>query len=300
MFRGDDFERRIDVSSSPYTMIRGDDFFENILKELEGRGVTFRWQCREVSVDGNAIRANGEVVAFDRVLDAAFAPHSASSRMWQSFAGVWVSSDVPSFDPTTALLMDLQESSAEAPVSFLYVLPTSPYTALVEHTTFSPTQMSKQYHLDRCFEWVRARVTGTTQLGECEYGAIPMGLNVPSSAGRVVVGSNAGVVRPATGYAFLAAREQARRVSQRLINGVEDNALEARPYPRWLEMADNLFLRALQKAPEGGQHIMQRLLSRAKGEALVSFLSGEVTFPEALSVWLAVPKLAMIRSLLRV
>ena len=300
MFRVGDFERRIAVSASPYRMIRGDDFFEDILRQLEARGVTFRWNCREVSIEAQAIRADGEVVAFDRVVDAAFAPHDANSRMWQSFAGVWVTTEAPSFDPTTALLMDLQESSDEAPVSFLYVLPTSRHTALVEHTTFSVTRMPKQYHLDRCFEWLQARAPGFKQPGEVEYGAIPMGLDVRVNNGLVVVGSNSGVVRPATGYAFLAAREQARQVSRHILNGEDRGRSRSRAYPRWLEAADNLFLLALRSAPKRGHDIMERLLSRAHGDALVSFLSGGVSLPEALSVWLAVPKLTMIRSLLRV
>ena len=45
MFRGPSFERRVDVSASPYTMIRGDDFFDAVLEELESRGVSCRWGC---------------------------------------------------------------------------------------------------------------------------------------------------------------------------------------------------------------------------------------------------------------
>jgi hypothetical protein len=71
-------------------------------------------------------------------------------------------------------------------------------------------------------------------------------------------------------------------------------------YPRWLEFADRLFLYALVQRPEKGEVLMERLLSRSRADALISFLSGNVTVLEALSVWFSAPKLTMIRSLLRV
>jgi lycopene beta-cyclase len=297
MFRGSSFERRIDVSGAPYTMIRGDEFFSQTLQELEAGGVSFLFGCQEVFLDGNSLRVDGALRSFDCVIDAAFDPNHATSLMWQSFAGVWVNTPAQVFDPTTAILMDLQESSPEAPVSFLYVLPTSPHTALLEHTTFSQAPMAKEYHLERCFEWLRARVGDAFHIDEYERGAIPMGLQIPREKHDVVVGSNAGAVRPATGYAFLAAREHARRISQAIL-GNQDK--EPHVYPRWLEKADALFLHALLRAPEKGSALMERLLTRSPSDALIAFLSGTVNLREALSVWLSVPKLTMIRSLLRV
>lgn len=297
IFRGRSFERRLDVSHRPYTMIQGDDFFSSTLRELEEGGVQFRWDLASVEIHGNSIHADNETIPFDVVIDAAFQANSAQSTLWQSFAGVWVTMEEPSFDPSAAMLMDLEESSAEAPVSFLYILPTSERTALVEHTTFSPSPMAKEYHLDRCFEWLERHHPGLRQRGATEYGRIPMGLQRSPNLGQRVVGSAAGVVRPATGYAFLRAQEQAQNVALHLLGRT---GAPSRPYPRWLETADSLFLRALINAPLEGRLIMERLLSRARGDSLIAFLSGDVGPLDALSVWLSVPKYTMIRSLLRV
>ncbi len=297
IFRGRSFERRLDVSRRPYTMIQGDDFFSSTLRELEEGGVQFRWDLAAVEIHGNSIQADTATIPFDVVIDAAFEAKSAQSTLWQSFAGVWVTMEEPSFDPSAAMLMDLEASSAEAPVSFLYILPTSERTALVEHTTFSPSPMAKEYHLERCFEWLGRHHPGKMQRGATEYGRIPMGLQRSPNHGRCVVGSVAGVVRPSTGYAFLRAQEHAREVALHVL-GRGDTPLN--PYPRWLETADSLFLRALLNAPLEGRHIMERLLSRARGDSLVAFLSGDVGPLDALSVWLSVPKFTMIRSLLRV
>lgn len=296
MFRGASFERHVDVSSHPYTMIRGDDFFSSTLAELEAKEVQFTWRCSRVEIAGNSIIADGRNVTFDTVIDAAFDVRVSQSMMWQSFAGVWITTESPNFDPTVAVLMDLKESSAEAPVSFLYILPISTRTALVEHTTFSPTPMHKNYHIDRCFEWIRENVGGEIHIGGTEAGVIPMGLHT-SSTHQLAVGSSAGAVRPATGYAFVRAQEHARQVARAILS------LEPSPpahYPHWLSTADGLFLRALLTTPERGREIMERLLSRAHGESLIAFLSGNVRLRDALEVCLSVPKRMMLRSLLRI
>lgn len=297
MFRGPSFERRVDVSKSPYTMIRGDDLFGQVLEELETRGVSFRWRCSEVVIQENSIRADGETFNFDVIIDAAFEAREVTSTLWQSFAGVWVTSEREVFDPSTAILMDLQESSVDAPVSFLYILPTSKRTALVEHTTFSPAPLPKERHLDHCFAWISGHVDGEIQRGEIDHGLIPMGLQVSSSSETLRVGSAAGMVRPATGYAFVTTQDHARRVAEQVLKG---HAAPTRSYQWWLTVADSLFLRALVQAPERGGRLMEGLLSRTRADALISFLSGDVSFREALAVWMSVPKLSMIKSLARI
>jgi lycopene beta-cyclase len=295
IFRGKSFERRLDVSQTPYTMIRGDDFFEPLLEELESAGVSFHWGCRDVEVTDRAIRCNGASLEFDCVIDAAFQTATATSTLWQSFAGIWIRAASPAFDPATAILMDLRESSDAAPVSFLYILPTSPFTALVEHTTFSPSPLPEQYHLEQCTSWIRSNVGDEFEELEMERGTIPMGLRIPHAEGKYVTGSTAGMVRPATGYAFMATQRYSRHLSEHIFRGAP-NPLGA--YPSWLTVGDRLFLQALRRSPLRGHNLMEKLLSRSPSRALVSFLSGDLSFREALSVWFSVPKISMIRALL--
>jgi lycopene beta-cyclase len=296
LFRGPSFVRRLDVSARRYTMVRGDDFFDRILSQLESSGVDFRWGCREVSIKGNTISADGVTLEFDVAVDAAFRSDTARSVMWQSFAGMWVAVERPLFEPDAAILMDLGESSPEAPVSFLYILPTSPTSALIEHTTFSPTPLSEAYHKGCCVAWLLEKVGERFECTACETGAIPMGL-IPSrdQDRHIVVGSAAGAVRPATGYAFLATLRHARATAQQLLSGA---AVTSRIYPRWLEIGDRLFLKSLLSNPHRGRELLERLLSRAPSDHLVSFLSAEVTMKEALSVWLCAPKRIMLQGLL--
>jgi lycopene beta-cyclase len=296
-FRGAMFERSVDVSASPYTMVRGQDLFDHLLSDLESRGVAFFWGSREIVLDGNTVRRDGEPHTFDAVIDAAFDAREAKSILWQSFAGVWITSEQELFNPTTAVLMDLQESSSAAPVSFMYILPTSTHTALVEHTTFSPTPMPQEYHLERCRAWISERALGPCTEGETEYGQIPMGYQrrVPA-AGSLCIGTTTGTVRPATGYAFVTSQDQARQVAREIL--YQTSPAPPR-HPWWLTAADTLFLRALRQRPEVGERLMARLLARTQAQALISFLSDDVSFRDAVRVWMSVPKLSMLRSLVR-
>jgi hypothetical protein len=61
-----------------------------------------------------------------------------------------------------------------------------------------------------------------------------------------------------------------------------------------------MFLRALLASAGKGAFFMEQLLMRAQPAALIAFLSGRVTFTQALSVWFSAPKFEMIRALLRV
>jgi lycopene beta-cyclase len=291
-FEGAGFERRVELPTAPYTMITGDTFFDHILSELDLKGARFRWECKRIELDNRTLHVDGESLTFDYVVDAAFDSNVASSTLWQSFAGIWISTESPVFDPTTALLMDIQESSQDAPASFMYVLPTSPREALVEHTTFSPRPMPGSYHLSSCFEWLERRGILSYETGKGEHGAIPMGLQ-----GRhhdFAVGTNAGIVRPATGYAFLTALHSAKLVAK---NIVSNESIATSLYPWWLGIGDHLFLRALRNSPGRGAALLSGMLERASVKDLIPFLAGKATFRQALSVWLQVPKIDMIRAL---
>jgi hypothetical protein len=101
-------------------------------------------------------------------------------------------------------------------------------------------------------------------------------------------------VRPATGYAFLTALHSAKLVAK---NIVSNESIATSLYPWWLGIGDHLFLRALRNSPGRGAALLSGMLERASVKDLIPFLAGKATFRQALSVWLQVPKIDMIRAL---
>lgn len=293
---GKDFTRGLDCRESPYTLTRGDLFFNTLLADLESRGVRFHWACDDVQIDEHQVRTNDQSYSFDLVVDAAFRAEGSEAILWQSFTGIWVRSPKPIFNPEAALLMDLQECDPGTPLRFAYLLPTSPHTALIEHTAFSPRPFPRAWHLDRCRHWLAARGWGGIAEEDSEYGAIPLGLKSRSSG--LSVGSAGGAIRASTGYAFQTIQHQVSDLAQRIADSQPRFRLtQQSAFPAWMRLSDHLFLRALAGAPSRGTALMRQLLTQAPERELIRFLAGQASLWESLRVMVKVPKLAMIRAL---
>lgn len=302
---GQNFRRVFPCSSTPYTLIRGDTLFTTLLAKLEAAGVSFVWGCRSVEATSRTITADAKLSSFDLVVDAAFSADTSVSTLWQSFGGMWVRSDRPLFDPLSATLMDLDVPNSRASVRFMYLLPTSPTTALLEHTVFARTPLTKDEHLTACAEWADRQ--GYTRLEVCEneYGRIPMGLQQVSDPQQPLrIGTAGGAVRISTGYGFQAivreAKQLVQSIASALANGKPLPLARARPWPRWMRFCDTLFVRALAQRPTSGQFIMAELLRNAPERALIPFLAGTASLSEALQVMRKVPKWDMLKALVSI
>jgi lycopene beta-cyclase len=301
-FAGPNFRRTIACPKSPYALVRGDDIFNQLLSRLEEAKVSFHWGCDEVEASSRTITADGITKRFDLVVDAAFTPSESSATLWQSFAGLWVSAERPIFDSETALLMDLDVGELNASVRFVYLLPTSSTTALIEHTVFARQPLSREEHLAACHEWARRQeYTGLT-IVDTEYGRIPMGLVRPNESQTIPrIGTAGGAVRASTGYAFQTTLRQVNQLAIAIATALKKGgnlpALTQPPLPTWMRVSDQLFIKALANAPEQGQEMMNELLRKAPEVELLSFLAGTASWREALRVMGCVPKFRMVSAL---
>jgi lycopene beta-cyclase len=302
-FAGHGFDRIVDCRDKPYSMIRGEDFFGQMLPTLEAAGVNFFWEQPHVALAPGEVRvenlAKGMTThRFDYVVDAAFDPGAVQAQLWQSFAGLRVATQTARFSPGVATLMELGPSAADSPINFIYMLPLSATEALVEHTTFSLVPLAEQQHLEAVKKWLSAQgITEWREMGR-ERGAIPMGIASGSASPWPRVGTAAGGVRAGTGYGFVGIKEQARQLSEAmLLRGLRAGAWQYSPTPLLLRLGDALFLRALRRAPLQGAELMGALLRRASDNDLVAFLGGAPTLSEAWRVMRCVPKRKMVAAL---
>jgi lycopene beta-cyclase len=304
LLRGANFDRTFSCAHSPYSLVRGDTFFSHALSQLEAAGATLHWQCNTVEINGNTIKAHSTTHRFDLVVDAAFDPACCQATLWQSFAGYWVQAEQPTFDPSSAVLMDLDVPSSEDPVRFIYLLPTSPTTALIEHTTFSLEPRLEQHHLEQCSLWIERRGYRKLQITDTEYGRIPMGLRSTTRnlSGELAIGSHAGCLRASTGYAFQATQSQsdtlALQIAQSLKRGGTPPRSSPSPLPAWMRLCDSLFVRALAQAPADGQHIMSTLLRNVPESDFIPFIAGTASPSQAMRVMMRVPAWTMLRALI--
>lgn len=303
-YAGAHFRRSVSCAETPYTLIRGDAFFAALLEELEQARVLFSWNCPSVEVRKDSICVGTQSTTFDLVIDAAFCPASGTAILWQSFAGMWVRSKHPHFEPTTATLMDLDVVESSAAVRFVYLLPTSTTTALIEHTVFAHSPLPQEEHVAACDEWIERQGYVDLEVDEHEYGRIPMGLQLTHQLNSpLTIGSAGGAVRTSTGYAFQAIRKEALSIADEIAEclhkGGPLSLTRQSPWPLWMRVCDNMFIRALAKMPSQGQFIMSELLRRAPERELVPFLAGSASLPQALQVMRCVPKWCMLRALMK-
>jgi lycopene beta-cyclase len=273
-----------------------------LLQRLESAGVSCTWGCSSVEATANTITFDSTSVDFDLVVDAAFNPDTRGATLWQSFGGLWVSSKKPLFDPQVATLMDLDVPDSHASVRFMYILPTSSTTALLEHTVFARIPLSRDEHLAACQEWAARQGFNDLEICEKEYGRIPMGLQPLSQANKpLTIGTAGGAIRISTGYGFQGILREVKQLAQLIASararGEELPAKAPALWPTWMRLCDSLFVKALAKQPMRGQFIMTELLRRAPESALIPFLSGTASFAQALQVMKCAPAWDMIQAL---
>jgi lycopene beta-cyclase len=298
-FKSGAHERTLDLGERRYTLVTGDTFFDSHMRTLSAAGVQFEWSCERVDISDDSICTDRGRYSFDVVIDAAFDVSTARSLMWQSFGGLRVKVDRDIFDPTTAMLMDLRESTERSPLNFFYILPISANEALVEHTSFAPHIFDESFHIEKVTSWIEDSSAGSVEVSGREYGVIPMGLVVERGTGTITVGSRSGALRPSTGYGFLNIQRQAKQLASAIDEG---KRLETTPSmnPTWSAWSDKLFLRALLANPTGGRDLMSSILFRSSAEALPAFLAGDASVLEALRVMSCASKLPMIKALLHI
>ncbi|MGW5067903.1 lycopene cyclase family protein [Streptomyces cyaneofuscatus] len=290
-----------------YKMLRSDAF-----EALVGRRLTDAPGFRRIEATVTAVRdapdGGGEVLAQDgrvlvrgrRVFDSRPPGRLPPARttLLQHFMGWFVRTERPAFDPTTADLMDFRTPQPARGLSFGYVLPLDPQTALVEYTEFSPAPLSTEayrralgHYTQEILELGEFRVTAQ------ERGVIPMtDGHFPRRAGRSVhrIGTAGGATRPSTGYTFAAVQRQSQSVADSLRAGRELRM--PAPYGARPRAMDAVMLRALDSGRVDGSDFFTRLFRGVPAARLLRFLDGSSHLHEDLLIGLRTPVAPMLRT----
>ncbi|MEU4175711.1 lycopene cyclase family protein [Streptomyces sp. NPDC026589] len=222
----------------------------------------------------------------------------ARTTLLQHFTGWFVRTERPVFDPGTADLMDFRTPQPARGLSFGYVLPLDPHTALVEYTEFSPAPLDTDGYRRALRHYTHDVLRlGPLQVTAQEHGVIPMtDGRFPHKPGRSVyrIGTAGGATRPSTGYTFAAVQRQSRAVADQLRSG-RPLRMPA-PYGRRARLMDAVLLRALDSGRVDGADFFTRLFRGVPGERLLSFMDGRSQLREDLLIGLRTPIVPMLRT----
>ncbi|NTV38742.1 MAG: lycopene beta cyclase [Demequinaceae bacterium] len=202
------------------------------------------------------------------------------------FLGLHVECPGDTFDQGAVTLMDFRTDQS-AGVSFIYVLPTSPRSALVERTTFVVTgagagaddreaigsshEAHVRDYLLTCLDVDRYQVVGR------EAGTIPLERHPPATAAgsQIPIGARAGMVKASTGYGFERIQRHSKAIATLLSQG--RSPADAATVHRWSRALDAALLRVIRDEPARAVEIFAALLTRNPAPRILAFLDEDAT-----------------------
>ncbi|RPK88374.1 MULTISPECIES: lycopene cyclase family protein [Streptomyces] len=298
------------LSRLHYKMLRSDAFEALVARRLSRTAALRRIEAA-VSAVRDVPSCGGEVLTRDargehvlvrgRLVFDSRPPRRlppARTTLLQHFTGWFVRAERPVFDPTTADLMDFRTPQPAHGLSFGYVLPLDPHTALVEYTEFSPLPLDTEGYRRALRHYTHDVLgLGRFRVTAQEHGVIPMtDGRFPHREGRSVyrIGTAGGATRPSTGYTFAAVQRQSRTIAAQLRAGRPLRM--PLPYGRRARMMDAVMLRALDSGRVDGADFFGRLFRGVPGERLLSFMDGSSRVHQDLLMGLRTPVGPMLRT----
>lgn len=234
------------------------------------------------SGQGASVCVGEHILSANRVFDSRPPVFREAERneihILQSFIGFEIETENPVFDERSINFMDFNVSQDGA-TQFVYLLPYSSKTALVELTRFGSDVVREEDGRSQLRKYILDRYGSFTVKSE-ERGCIPMSnakiinQNIP---GVSLLGSRNYAVKPSTGYAFKNMHEHAVAIVDCLanlnVNGLDKlNNLHSKTTGGRFAFYDALLLRILKNNPEMGKPIFERLFRSSSLGDILRFL----------------------------
>jgi len=308
-FAGKNHSKTYPIAPYSYKMVRGIDFYQYYLERiLSYPNVTFRQEAVKNIMDQQNI---GVKVGTDKnnylakqVFDSQlsfkkFKDHPKYPILQQHFVGWFIQTKRPVFDPSQATFMDFSVAQ-KGNTRFMYILPFSETSALIEYTLFSGSLLPKEEYETAIKEYISTHYKGIEfEIVEKEQGSIPMtciDFTLQNSWNVYHIGTAGGWSKPSTGYTF---RNTAIK-SEALIQHIKENKPLATFQKRnrfW--MYDVLLLNILYRNNDLGQSIFQSLFMKRKPQLIFKFLDEETRLYEEAYIVMAPNPIPFVKSLIR-
>lgn len=199
----------------------------------------------------------------------------------QSFFGLKVNFTEKKLNPDVYHMMDFRVSQKKA-TQFVYILPYSINSALVELTRFGKELLEEEEAREILDVFLKKNF-GHYEIIDSEQGIIPMSSVLPKQISInkwVHIGTRAGNVKPSTGYAFKNMFNHAKLICE---NGRLSSA-KVKTNKRF-HFYDQLLLIILTLWPNKGKYIFERLFEIKSARFILKFLDEKTSFTEDLSMF---------------
>lgn len=305
-FASDNYTKFENVSPYTYYTIRGLDFYEEIFKKIraDSRVKFVNEKITQIKSKNNSVKVTTRTAQYHTkyLIDSTSRPkldRSKSVVLSQNFVGWRIETIKPSFDPECPILMDFRIGGADKP-GFIYLLPYSEHTALVEYTEFSTqSDFDEQIYEDEIAGYISKYLgVSTFTIFEKEKGKIPMTDHrfVSRPHPRIFnIGTSAGDTKATTGYTFMNVQRHAIKIIHELNQtGVRTNITKDR-----FDFYDSLLLQIMYDKPQMVKKIMEFLFKSQSMPKVLKFLDEETSLKEELNIFRHLPWAPFLTMLLK-
>ena len=299
-------KKTLNLALKPYNykMICSLDFYKKAKEELSTKSnfhfiindVIKVTEIELVTVTCNSISYTAHHVFDSRIHDDYFIEKDNYTRINQHFKGWIIKTETDVFDPDVFTMMDYRLKDGDQ-TTFIYVLPFSSKTALIEFTYFTPNMVENKRY-DRFLEQYISEKLKIEKYAimEVETGNIPM-TNFPfhkySTKQITKIGTAGGWVKGSTGYSFKHTEKKVEKIIENLkLNQNPSKGLINKRHAFY----DAIFLKVLDDENDRGEWIFEQFYSKNPIETMFKFLDEESTLFEDIKIMSSLFSLSFIKA----
>ncbi|RZK25741.1 MAG: lycopene cyclase [Flavobacterium sp.] len=203
----------------------------------------------------------------------------------QHFKGITIRTSSEKFNSNQAFLMDFRTSQVNG-TTFFYTLPMSENEVFVEYTLFSKRLLDEEVYDSELKTYIHNVLKlSVYEIIDSEFGVIPMtDYKFDRRSGNIMnIGTAGGDTRGSTGYTFTNVQKTITKILQSFKNnGNPFFKAEAIGFKE--KLYDSTLLNVLAEGKYQGHQLFSDLFKNTDAKTVFSFLDGESTILEELSV----------------
>lgn len=304
-FEGSEISKRTKIAPYSYKMIQGIDFYNHFLNRIETYpNITFKQeevidlhetnttvavQTKDTDYIGNYI--------FNSIFDYKMATvQKQYPVLQQHFIGWVVKTKKPIFNTDEVTYMDFSIPQ-KGNTRFMYVLPYSDDTALIEYTLFSEQLLDKKEYEEQIKHYLSDRFQcDTYDIIETEAGSIPMtcyDFRENHTARIRYIGTAGGWAKPSTGYTLMSTAKKVPKLIELIKKGAPLKKLNLKNKFWYYDL---LFLDVLHSDNANGHKVFESLFESLSPQKVFKFLDEQTTLLEDLTFINSCPKLPFLKA----
>ena len=307
-FQGEDVAKRTKIDPYSYKMIRGIDFYDHYLKKVKATSNITFVQDTVVGIseteDHVAVKTVNNTYTGKYIFNSLFDYKMATQQtkypvLQQHFIGWVIKVNKPIFNTEEVTYMDFSIPQ-KGNTRFMYVLPYSNDTALIEYTLFSEKLLPTPEYEEAIEDYILQRFQCQEyEIIEREFGSIPMTAYDfrEHHTNRIrYIGTAGGWAKPSTGYTFMST---ANKVPKLIAFIKEGKPLKKLKLKGKFWFYDMLFLDVLHNDNANGHVIFESIFKALPPQKVFKFLDEKTSLIEDLEYINSCPKQPFIKALIK-